>query len=806
MADLRVGVNVETGELGKLAAASQQVASSTTAVGASFNTASQASANLASKLMAQGLTAQQAQSALVNLGMTAKNAAAILAGLTGQTVALTGAKNALANATAKSGSGIDAWTRQLANSAVRIAASELGMGQLGFAFGRLGAMSTALAPILASTFTVFAVVAFVEMVYKAIEAYERWLHLGEETTHKIDDQVMALVHEGDQLDVVNARLQNQINKLEHKPENYLALYLAENKVRADQLSKSLEDVMQKEIAILKAGAGTGSEIFLDKGNVAAVGKELEPLERKLQLAILTNDKAAEMNVLIEKQFILTKALEEEKAKHTEKGVGPRGTTVTVGRGPDQDAVNTYTSLLKGVQQEIDNIAKVGKAGELELLLAQLKTAADREKAALKYEQLLGKIYEDGVRWMEQGATKELEALDKRTRMEDEAERKLEAQQKRNSEEAKKEAREQEDAWQRAAEARISTEEEAYRVSQHASEERIRDIKAQEALNTAGLDRGPATTVFQSKSLDQQGVVAAAAMQDAKAAAADYQQQLDIVQSTMSEVNTETEEGAKWFKDLEKQMDQLRHQMDSAAAAADRWKTILKQIAGAQAQNSREMGFSMQNIAIAMTNAANAGFHAFNSSFIQMLHGAKSFTQVLQGLWTGMVESFVNAILRMAEYYVMRYVIMIAITKLFGATVAEESTGDITAKEVGRQAAIGDAAATAAIGAAWLGPAAAIAAAATTEVGLQAITSFAQGGVVKANLHEGEMVLPKHLSTFVQSAAAGASGMGGGRGGDSSSRTVHNHVNVTLNNHGGAMSQGDVTSAVKRALRQSGYSW
>ncbi len=39
----------------------------------------------------------------------------------------------------------------------------------------------------------------------------------------------------------------------------------------------------------------------------------------------------------------------------------------------------------------------------------------------------------------------------------------------------------------------------------------------------------------------------------------------------------------------------------------------------------------------------------------------------------------------------------------------------------------------------------------------AMASFEQGGIVKANLHEGEMVLPKHLSSFVQSAALSASG-------------------------------------------------
>ncbi len=39
----------------------------------------------------------------------------------------------------------------------------------------------------------------------------------------------------------------------------------------------------------------------------------------------------------------------------------------------------------------------------------------------------------------------------------------------------------------------------------------------------------------------------------------------------------------------------------------------------------------------------------------------------------------------------------------------------------------------------------------------AFASFEQCGIVKANLHEGGMVLPHHLSSFVQSAALSASG-------------------------------------------------
>src|SRR5258705_379720 len=108
--------------------------------------------------------------------------------------------------------------------------------------------------------------------------------------------------------------------------------------------------------------------------------------------------------------------------------------------------------------------------------------------------------------------------------------------------------------------------------------------------------------------------------------------------------------------------------------------------------------------------------------------------------------------------------MIALEKIFGATAAGTATASISLKEVDRQAAIGDAAATAAIEAAWLGPGAAIAAASLVEGSLQAITGFEKGGIVRVGVHEGEAILPEHLTTFLM-AAAGAPGGPDGRGGD-----------------------------------------
>ena len=61
------------------------------------------------------------------------------------------------------------------------------------------------------------------------------------------------INSGDALDVTNAKLQESINKLQGKPNNGIALAIAEAKQRADELSSSLtgaigqiEEILTKE--------------------------------------------------------------------------------------------------------------------------------------------------------------------------------------------------------------------------------------------------------------------------------------------------------------------------------------------------------------------------------------------------------------------------------------------------------------------------------------------------------------------------------------------------------------------------------
>src|SRR6266404_6546384 len=213
---------------------------------------------------------------------------------------------------------------------------------------------------------------------------------------------------------------------------------------------------------------------------------------------------------------------------------------------------------------------------------------------------------------------------------------------------------------------------------------------------------------------------------------------------------------------------------------------------------------MTNIKVATENAAQAGFQSFHAAFLRMAAGGSSFAHVMQSLWTGMADTFTSSVLKMALEWITKKLLMIALEKIFGATAAGTATASISLKEVDRQAAIGDAAATAAIEAAWLGPGAAIAAASLVEGSLQAITGFEKGGIVRVGAHEGEAILPAHLTTLLLATAGGGVGGPGGPGGPggAAGRTVNNNIHLEM--HGGSMAPADITKAVQRALRRSSY--
>ncbi len=315
-----------------------------------------------------GLTEQEAKTQLEALGYTAQEVAIAL----GQEEAET---DNVTSSTVRMGSAMGA-------ARVEMGALTGSTGMMAGGLARIAATSSTLAPILTAAFPAFALIAFIDLISAAIDKFEKWKELGAETVHGIDDLTLSIIRQADSLDLENIKLDNTIAKLENKPVDHLSPALLEIKIKAEELGKAIEDDIVKTEKLLSAGPGIFSELLLGKGDQSAVGKQIQPLERAYQLALLGNDATEQRNVLLQEQQILEKAITDEKAHHSEMIVTETG-MVKVGRDADQDALNAYSESLKGIAAQLHELDTLADISAKTPKVAKLETAKDAEEAAKK---------------------------------------------------------------------------------------------------------------------------------------------------------------------------------------------------------------------------------------------------------------------------------------------------------------------------------------------------------------------------------------------------------------------------------------
>lgn len=159
--------------------------------------------------------------------------------------------------------------------------------------------------------------------------------------------------------------------------------------------------------------------------------------------------------------------------------------------------------------------------------------------------------------------------------------------------------------------------------------------------------------------------------------------------------------------------------------------------------------------------------AFDRDVNMMLFQSKSFSDALTKLWTSVVKSIIEQIVKMATTWVTQHVIMIAIEKVWQAITGSGASNN-AAKAANAQQAISDVgvAAASAFAAAMtasggLGLPAAIGAAAAVEAAGAPLVAQASaaggwdlpsGGPFPTMLHSREMVLPEDLSDTVRDAS------------------------------------------------------
>ena len=187
-------------------------------------------------------------------------------------------------------------TDQMANAAIRAAAAEAGFeqvvtktnaalhtqvtdiqavsGTLRTLDGNQGiraaerflTMIPGLAPALQAAFPLIGAIAFAEVVARAVEHFEK-LGKGANDAANAVQRAFREINIGaqesnDSLQVANDRLENEIAKIEKKPENGIKLALDEAILSADQLGKSLDADLSKLTKVLtEQKTGLAGQIF-----------------------------------------------------------------------------------------------------------------------------------------------------------------------------------------------------------------------------------------------------------------------------------------------------------------------------------------------------------------------------------------------------------------------------------------------------------------------------------------------------------------------------------------------------------------
>jgi hypothetical protein len=110
-----------------------------------------------------------------------------------------------------------------------------------------------------------------------------------------------------------------------------------------------------------------------------------------------------------------------------------------------------------VSEKLADIGKEDLTSALESQLAKAKTAADKEAAAKRYQELVDRNKERAILGAREEASAVARGIREWQELEDKAQHKLEEGFKRNADDAKKDAAAAEEAWRQAGEVRIKSE-------------------------------------------------------------------------------------------------------------------------------------------------------------------------------------------------------------------------------------------------------------------------------------------------------------------------------------------------------------
>jgi len=712
--------------------ASAQLSTNASRMGKSFLDSGIASNDLASALRNQGFSADDVAIAMRELGIAEETEAAAGA----------------ADAETKIGS----LTRAFAYSSGRIAAYEAGVGQLGFAFARLGAISDSLAPILASAFAVFAIVAFIQIIAQAIEKISKMKDAVQQLSYEYGNWAENAVKQTAQVYEEETKLAEETDKLYKLPSmNGPAEAADEARLKImqmnDEIAKSIDELgkllEQKNIGYWQqfwsGAANTNQFTTALKGPVQDALEAMNKFREAEAQQILDKEQNVSKQQLDADQKAVTSAREvanqklkdlgnvasaqkknydDEIARQTKILAPGPGNVLSGGWTPDQvrakfqpalDMISQTTLGIQAMRIELGQEPKVAEAYTTKGAADQYKNSTER--LTTFYRNAIEKMNHEhpsmGTNWQKYYAD-------------------LAAQ----SEKASKEI---DAVFMRGERERMAIQD--------------RDAKQQTDNNIAEAKRQEAQAMAISRSGDRgKGPFAEYdRMEKTQEAMAQISQTIQDLTSKMQAIEN------KPFLGEQDEADVKKYQATITSLRLD-----LEKLAVQMDRNSKDMIISWKGIQDAMKDALTQGVDSFNSGFIKMLEHGQSFARTMQQAWTSLATSFITSVMKMAEAWIgaeiKKYVISTTLSK---QQKAQSLADDVEMKFSAARTAAAKAMTSVPFPLDLIVAPIVFAAALAFDKG--GIVPGVSGNAVPAVVHAGEMVLPPKVANFIQTAATNGNG-------------------------------------------------
>ena len=585
-------------------------------------------------------------------------------------------------------------------------------------FAKLAAESPAVSAALRAAIPVIAIAAAVEIVHEIIDAWSKYQDELRKANLESIGFAVSTATIADSMRVENLRLDDTINKLENHPgKNLLAEALIEVRDKANELGTSLQSALEKAFALTDTGTWTQiKSVMLDNwdemGHEVAQSKfsdEIKEMLNEIATARLRVSKATVGSVEGKA------ALADELATYTIIAEKAEAASNLAVNDKQRGALINLAIDARNAAAAIEEMNKFASEKPAEAQLQQTKNLDDFwAKYSAGFAKSQTELATHAAFWKKFWADQAVEVA------------KLEKQKEKVEEEGQAHLAEQMD---RAADRM---------TAQNIQNARADADAVEQVMKKADADRAAAGE-------GQTGPFAALAKSQASA------QEMGVIKQEMASLSTTMQRLKADMADIEKQpfiSEADQQNLKQYAQELQRLQSMLDGLGLKYATLSKQIQTASQSMQL----AADKAFDTFNQGFITMIEGGQTFGRTMQKVWTEMATTVISASLRIIEQMIVNAALQKSIasaTRLSDAEAAARHT-------------YASASAIPYVG--WIiAPVAAAAA-------FAAVLAFEKGGLIPGASgqavpmigHAGEMVLPQHISHFVQMAAANSSGGNSGR--------------------------------------------